>query len=172
MSPDPVHIPHCNFPQTSQPSSGCLLRCPPNRCVSFPYLGASLCEASANPWFSTVINCYVKFFTPNHIDGENLEAAIRSDLLTCFFRIMTLNRSKSVSCRLRSVFARALAGLLSTHFASTSASCHFLSSGPERMPRGRFSMTIGVRRICKIEAEWRGTGASLDGPSTKICESL
>ena len=91
--------------------------------------------------------------------------------LTCFFNLMTLNRSKSDSPRLFSLCSRFFAHVLWSHFSSMPSFSQALATAPVPAARGSFGRTIGVRMTLAKEMAWRGTAAFSfeEGPSTKAC---
>ena len=94
---------------------------------------------------------------------------LRTSKRACLRRRRTLKRSKSVSARLRSFWARFLAQADSCHLASIPAFSHAALTAPVRAPRGSFSRTSGVRMRRARAIDWRGTAVleSVDGPSIR-----
>ena len=74
-----------------------------------------------------------------------LATALLTWYLLCFLSTITLNRSKSLNCRLASLAAIFLAHADAPHWASTSACFQYFSTVPERAPRGSLEMRIGVK---------------------------
>lgn len=96
----------------------------------------------------------------------------RRGWLTCFFNLMTLNRSKSVRFFLRSCCSLFLAHDDSAHFESISFFSHSFLTGPVPAAFGRLGITHGVRETALVATACRGTTASsfVEGPSTRIWE--
>jgi hypothetical protein len=67
-----------------------------------------------------------------------------------------------------------LAQLPSFHLASISAFSHAFLTAPDRAPRGRFSITRGVRRVLEKETVVRPEASlgSEDGPSTRAYDVI
>lgn len=94
---------------------------------------------------------------------------LRTSKRACLRSLRTLKRSKSVSARRRSFWARFLAQADSCHLASIPAFSQAALTAPERAPRGSFSRTSGVRMRRARAIDWRGTAVleSVEGPSIR-----
>lgn len=105
------------------------------------------------------------------LPGLRFDAKTLMDILTCFFNLRTLNRSKSVRFFRRSCCSLFFAQLDSAHFLSTSCFSQSFFTGPVPAAFGRLGMTQGVRETVLVGTACRGTTAPsfVEGPSTKIC---
>lgn len=92
-------------------------------------------------------------------------------MLTCFFSLMTLNRSKSVRFLRLSCCSRFFAHDDSIHFLSISFFSHAFLTAPVPAALGRLGMTQGVRDNVLVAMACRGTIASsfVEGPSIRTC---
>lgn len=104
-----------------------------------------------------------------YAEALTLARAFRSSNRRCFLNRMTLNRSKSVSAFLRSVWSFLLAHLLSFHLASISAFSHAFFSVPVRTARGSLAILRSDSSTSEKEIACLGTTSlgSAEGPSTK-----
>jgi len=112
----------------------------------------------------------------NHVEPHNkrhhdkaftLARLFRTSTRTCFFNLMTLNRSKSVRALRFPLRSRALAKAVSLQVFSKPDSFSLAAKVPGLMPRGISTVSF-VRATSERRTAWRGTPLpfSVDGPST------
>ncbi len=106
---------------------------------------------------------------PVYAEALTLARAFLSSNRRCFLSRMTLNRSKSVSALLRSVWSFRFAHLLSFHLASMPDFSHAAFRVPVRTARGSFSILRSDSSTSTKEMACRGTTSlgSAEGPSTR-----
>lgn len=106
-----------------------------------------------------------------YAEALTLARALRSSKRRCFFKRMTLKRSKSVRADRFVCTSRFLAQLEFFHFWSISDFSQNFLTVAVREPRGRPARTKSDRTTCEKETDWRVTARadSEAGPSTRAC---